>query len=109
MKTAAKETKAKAGSADTAEKPHRRTLRGVVVSNKMQKTIVVKVERQVRHAVYSKYIKKSAKYKAHDETNDAKIGDLVQIVECRPMSAEKRFALQTIIRRANQTGDIATV
>lgn len=79
---------------------------GVVVSNKMQKTIVVKIDRRVRHGLYEKYTTKSRKFKAHDEKNDAKIGDLVSIVESRPLSREKRWALQKIIRRAIQTADV---
>ena len=80
----------------------RRGVVGIVVSNKMQKTIVVKVDRQVRHSLYKKYVEKSRRYKAHDETNDAKIGDRVALVESRPMSREKRWVLQTILRRAGQ-------
>ena len=80
----------------------RRAVVGIVVSDKMQKTIVVKVDRQVRHALYKKYVEKSRRYKAHDETNDAKIGDRVALVESRPLSREKRWVLQSIIRRAGQ-------
>lgn len=80
----------------------RREMTGTVVSNKMQKTIVVKVDRRVRDDLYGKYITKSRRFKAHDETNDAKEGDLVSLVESRPMSREKRWVLQTIIRRAGQ-------
>ena len=80
----------------------RRAVVGIVVSDKMQKTIVVKVDRQVRHALYKKYVEKSRRYKAHDETNDAKIGDRVALVESRPLSRDKRWVLQSIIRRAGQ-------
>ena len=79
---------------------------GIVVSNKMQKTIVVKTDRRIRHDLYKKYQTKSRKFKAHDEKNDAKIGDLVSIVESRPLSRDKRWALQKIIRRAIQTADV---
>jgi len=72
---------------------------GTVVSDKMQKTIVVKVDRRVRHAMYKKYLTKSRRFKAHDEKNDAKIGDLVVLVESRPLSREKRWVLQSIVRR----------
>ncbi|MCM0605284.1 MAG: 30S ribosomal protein S17 [Xanthomonadaceae bacterium] len=78
----------------------RREMIGVVVSNKMQKTIVVKIDRQVKHGLYKKYLTKSNKYKAHDETNVAKVGDLVSIVESRPLSREKRWALQKIVRKS---------
>jgi small subunit ribosomal protein S17 len=80
----------------------RRGVVGVVVSDKMKKTIVVKVDRQVKHSLYKKYIEKSRRYKAHDETNDAKVGDRVTLIESRPLSKEKRWVLQSIIRRAGQ-------
>ena len=84
----------------------RRNVVGVVVSDKMQKTIVVKVDRRVRDSEYKKYVIRSRRYKAHDETNEAKIGDRVVLVESRPMSREKRWALQSIMRRAGQVHDI---
>jgi small subunit ribosomal protein S17 len=80
----------------------RRGVVGTVVSDKMQKTIVVKVDRQVRHSLYKKYVEKSRRYKAHDEKNEAKVGDRVRLVESRPLSREKRWVLQSIIRRAGQ-------
>ena len=76
---------------------HRKTQVGVVVSDKMEKTVVVKVDRLVKHSVYSKYIKRSVKYKVHDELNSSKIGDRVQIIECRPLSKDKRWSLKQII------------
>ena len=79
------------------ERGHRKTQVGVVVSDKMEKTVVVKVDRLVKHSVYSKYIKRSVKYKVHDELNSSKIGDRVQIIECRPMSKDKRWSLKQII------------
>ncbi len=80
----------------------RRAVVGTVVSDKMQKTIVVKVDRQVKHSLYKKYVERSRRYKAHDETNEAKIGDRVTLIESRPLSKEKRWVLQSIIRRAGQ-------
>jgi small subunit ribosomal protein S17 len=80
----------------------RRTITGTVVSDKMKKTIVVEVDRQVRHGLYEKYLVRSTRYKAHDEKNEAKIGDRVSLVESRPMSRDKRWVLQTIIRKAGQ-------
>lgn len=80
----------------------RREITGVVVSDKMQKTIVVKVDRRVRHSMYEKYVTRSRRFKAHDEKNDAKIGDQVMLVESRPLSKDKRWVLQSIVRRANQ-------
>lgn len=83
----------------------RKELVGTVVSNKMQKTIVVETERRVRHGLYQKYVTKSQKFKAHDEKNEAKMGDIVTIIESRPLSRDKRWALQKIVRRAIQTAD----
>ena len=66
---------------------------GVVVSNNMDKSIVVKIERKIKHPIYKKTIKRSKKYIAHDEQNECQIGDLVQSAECRPLSKRKRFRL----------------
>ena len=71
----------------------KRVLQGVVVSDAMDKTIVVRVERRVMHPVYKKFIKRSKKYSAHDETNVHKIGDVVRIEECRPISKSKRWTV----------------
>jgi small subunit ribosomal protein S17 len=73
---------------------------GVVKSNKMDKTIVVAVETMTLHPLYKKYITRTKKVKAHDEANEAKIGDRVRVVECRPISKEKCWKLTTIIERA---------
>jgi len=80
-----------------SERGHRKTQSGVVVSDKMDKTVVVKVDRLVKHQLYNKYIKRSAKYKVHDEQNVCKVGDRVQIIECRPLSKDKRWSLKQII------------
>ena len=66
---------------------------GIVVSNKMDKSIVVKIERKIKHPLYKKTIKRSKKYIAHDEKNDCHVGDLVQISECRPWSRRKHYRL----------------
>ncbi len=80
---------------------HNRKVRtGSVVSNRMDKSIVVKVESLIKHPLYKKYIKKSKKYMAHDPENDCNIGDKVEIVETRPLSSRKRWRLQKIIERA---------
>ncbi|MCK4867674.1 MAG: 30S ribosomal protein S17 [Alphaproteobacteria bacterium] len=71
----------------------RRTVQGTVVSDAADKTIVVKVERRVRHPVYKKFITRSSKYMAHDEANNAKAGDIVRIRECRPLSKRKCWEL----------------
>ncbi len=69
----------------------RRVLQGVVVSDKMDKTVVVKVERRLMHPLYKKFIRRSKKYAAHDEGNISKVGDVVEIRECRPLSKRKRW------------------
>jgi small subunit ribosomal protein S17 len=73
---------------------------GVVVSNKMQKSIIVAVEWQVRHGLYGKTERRTSTFMAHDEENAAKVGDLVEIVETRPMSRRKRWALKRVVRQA---------
>jgi small subunit ribosomal protein S17 len=73
---------------------------GVVKSDKMEKTIVVAVETTTLHPLYKKYVRRIKKLKAHDETNDAKVGDRVRVVECRPISKEKCWKLVEIIERA---------
>jgi small subunit ribosomal protein S17 len=73
---------------------------GVVTSNKMEKSISVYVERRVKHPIYSKTMKSSKKYLAHDETNDCNIGDTVRIMETRPLSKRKRWRLVEILERA---------
>jgi len=80
-----------------AEAKSQRTLSGVVVSDKMDKTIVVKSERKVRHPLYGKYIRRSTKYHVHDENNECKIGDTVTIKECRPVSKTKSWALVQVV------------
>ena len=71
----------------------KRILQGVVVSDKQDKTIVVRVERRLMHPIYKKFIRRSKKYSAHDETNGAKTGDVVRIRECRPISKNKTWEL----------------
>lgn len=75
---------------------------GVVVSDKMQKTIVVRVERLTRHPLYKKIIRRFKKFKAHDEKNSAKAGDTVKIVESRPLSKDKRWRLLEVINKRTQ-------
>ena len=83
-----------------AEKGNKRTIKGVVISGKMDKTIVVKAERLVKHPVFHKYVRKHVKYKAHDEQNECKAGDTVLIIEARPLSKEKRWRMLEILERA---------
>jgi len=81
-------------------KKNKKNRTGTVVSNRMEKSIVVRVERKVRHKLYGKYIKKSVKYLADDPENICNIGDIVQIEECRPLSKKKRWRLRDVIREA---------
>ena len=73
---------------------------GLVVSDKMDKTIVVQVDRKMKHPIYGKFVKKASKFSAHDEKNDSNIGDLVRIMETRPLSKNKCWRLVEIIERA---------
>lgn len=82
------------------KKINTRTLTGRITSDKMDKTITVMIERRVKHPVYGKILTKSSKIKAHDETNDAQIGDLVTISECRPISKHKSWVLVNVDERA---------
>ena len=82
------------------ERNLRKTRVGVVVSDKMDKTIVVAVRDNVRHPLYNKIVKKTYKLKPHDEKNDAKIGDTVRVMETRPLSKDKRWRLVEIMERA---------
>jgi len=78
----------------------KRKLVGVVVSNKMQKTIVVQVDRLVKHPLYKKYLKRKSKFYAHDHENHCQIGDKVLIMECRPLSKQKRWRMVEILKKA---------
>ena len=78
----------------------KRTVTGHVISNKMDKTITVLVERKVKHPVYGKYIKRSTKLHAHDASNECNEGDLVTVVACRPLSKSKKWMLESIVERA---------
>jgi small subunit ribosomal protein S17 len=79
---------------------NKRTIKGVVVSNKMEKTIVVRAERLVKHPLFHKYMRRYVKYKAHDEGNGCQIGDKVLIVESRPLSRDKRWRMRAILEKA---------
>ncbi len=83
-----------------SERGSRKTQIGVVVSDKMDKTVVVRIDRLVKHPVYNKYIKRSAKYKAHDSENSCKIGDRVLIVETRPLSKDKCWKVRQILEKS---------
>jgi small subunit ribosomal protein S17 len=83
-----------------AERGKRKTLVGVVTSDKMEKTIIVQVQRLVAHPVYKKYVRKHKRVKAHDEKKECHIGDKVLLVETRPLSREKRWRVKEILERA---------
>jgi small subunit ribosomal protein S17 len=85
---------------ETTERTSRKTRVGMVVSDKMQKTVVVSIERRVQHPVYGKMVRRTKKLKAHDEQNEAKTGDTVRIMETRPLSKDKRWRVVEIIERA---------
>lgn len=78
----------------------RKTQQGAVVSNKMDKSVVVLVERYVRHKLYGKYIRRRVKYMAHDDRNECNIGDTVLIEECRPLSKNKRWRVRSVVAKA---------
>ena len=90
------------GAAQTAERNQRRTIEGVVKSAKMDKTIVVEVSYLQKHPKYGKFMKRYTKYYAHDEKREAKEGDLVEVMETRPMSKLKRYRLLRVVRKAEQ-------
>ena len=83
-----------------AQAKNPRAVSGVVVSNRMSKSITVKIERRVKHPVYGKFVRKSTKIHAHDEENQCQVGDTVTVVECRPISKTKTWTLQSIDVRA---------
>jgi small subunit ribosomal protein S17 len=87
-------------STTTSERGNRKTRRGYVVSDKMTKTVVVAVEDRVKHPLYAKVMRRTTKVKAHDEAGDAGVGDLVAIVETRPLSATKRWRVVEVLEKA---------
>jgi small subunit ribosomal protein S17 len=84
----------------TAERGRRKVRTGVVVSDAMDKTVVVRVDRQIRHALYGKTVRRSSKLLAHDESNEARSGDTVRVMETRPLSKSKRWRLVEIVEKA---------
>jgi len=86
--------------ADMSEQNTQRTLTGKVISNKMDKSITVLIERRVQHPIYGKFIRKSTKLHAHDEKNVCKEGDIVKIAECRPLSKTKAWVLVAVVESA---------
>jgi len=94
------ETTTTSSTAEDAVRNARKVREGVVVSNKMNKTIVISIVERVRHPRYSKFVARTKKLYAHDETNGAKIGDRVRVMETRPMSKQKRWRLIEVLERA---------
>jgi small subunit ribosomal protein S17 len=84
----------------TAERNLRKTRTGLVRSNKMDKTITVTVERKVKHPIYGKFVKKTTSFHAHDEKNECTVGDIVKIMETRPLSKTKRWRLVEVVEKA---------
>ena len=82
------------------QRVQRKVRAGLVVSDKMDKTVVVAVESKIRHPLYGRIIRRTKKFKAHDETSTAHMGDLVEIMECRPVSREKRWRVSRVIEKA---------
>lgn len=102
MATENQTSSAQPGKAEGRAPSRRRTLVGVVTSDKMNKTRVVQVERRVSHAKYGKYLTKRNKYKVHDERNETRRGDRVLIIESRPLSRDKRWRLKKLIERPQE-------
>jgi small subunit ribosomal protein S17 len=88
------------GTTEQAERGRRKVRTGVVVSDAMDKTVLVRIDRQVRHPLYGKTVRRSSKLAAHDEQNDAHVGDTVRVVETRPLSKTKRWRVVEIVERA---------
>ena len=84
------------------ERNQRKLMRGTVISNKMQKTLVVQVDRKVRHPIYEKFVSKKTKLYAHDENNEAAIGDIVELTQTRPLSKLKAWRLVRIVQKASK-------
>jgi small subunit ribosomal protein S17 len=89
-----------AASDTTSNRGRRQVKQGVVVSNKMDKTVVVAVENVITHRLYHRYLKRTSKFHAHDEANECKVGDVVELVSSRPLSRTKRWRVRRIVKRA---------
>ena len=87
---------------ETTERGKRKVMTGRVVSDKMEKTIVVSIERLVKHETYGKYVRRRNKFKVHDEKNEAKVGDIVRFMETRPVSKDKRWRLLDFVQRVER-------
>jgi len=87
-------------AATTADRSARKVREGLVVSDKMDKTVVVAVESRVRHPLYGRIVRRTKKYKVHDQENQFHVGDLVEIMECRPLSKEKTWRVSRLVEKA---------
>ena len=85
-----------------ASRANRKVMTGIVVSDSMQKTVVVSIERLVRHATYGKYVRRRNKFKVHDEKNECKVGDVIRFMETRPLSKDKRWRLLDFVQRVER-------
>ena len=88
-------------------KKYKRVLEGIVVSDKMDKSVVVKVESRQKHPLYGKTISRNKRFKAHDEKNECVEGDVVRIIECRPLSKDKSFRLISIVKRSERVENLS--
>jgi small subunit ribosomal protein S17 len=93
-------TNVSSNQADSQARPYRKIREGLVVSDKMEKTVVVSVEDRVKHGLYGKVLRRTSKLKAHDETNECGVGDRVRIQETRPLSATKRWRVVEVLEKA---------
>ena len=91
---------AQAKSEEAGQRPLRKVRQGVVVSDKMNQSIVVRVDRTIRHPLYKKVMRRSKRYMAHDQENTGQVGDVVRIMECRPISRNKRWRLVEVLQKA---------
>jgi small subunit ribosomal protein S17 len=98
--TASKQVQGRVQREDAPERGRRKIRQGVVVSDKMDKTVLVRIDRQMRHPLYRKIVRRSSKLAAHDERNDAHLGDTVRVMETRPISKNKRWRVIEIVERA---------
>ncbi|MBM3973366.1 MAG: 30S ribosomal protein S17 [Planctomycetes bacterium] len=89
-------------AAGSTERAERKVMRGTVTSNKMAKTVVIQVDRKVKHPLYEKFVSKRTKLYAHDEKGEAKVGDIVEVVQTRPLSKLKNWRLLRIVQKAAQ-------
>jgi small subunit ribosomal protein S17 len=90
---------------DGPERRHKATRVGVVTSNKMTKSVVVQVDRTVAHGRYKRYVRRTSRFMAHDEAGACQIGDVVEIVACRPLSARKHWRVRRVVRKAQESVD----